>query len=117
MGSRSKEAERKNAEQARVQGEVDALIQQTEAHTRQVEQAQSQHQTCTATFTQLVAEAGDVTTLTEKLSAAKRWKALQQEQQQLTDRIEALRQDHTATQHRLDDLKRQKRVTSRPSEH
>ena len=102
-----KEAERKNAEQARVQGEVDALIQQTEFHIRQVEQAQSQHQTHTATFTQLVAEAGDVTTLTEKLSAAKRWKALQQEQQKLISRIETLRQEHTTTQHRLDDLKRQ----------
>ena len=102
-----KEAERKNAEQARVQGEVDTLVQQTEAHTRQVEQAQSQHQTHTATFKQLVAEAGDVTVLTEKLGAAKRWKALQQEQQQLTSRIETLRQEHTATQHTLDDLKQQ----------
>ena len=102
-----KEAERKNAEQTRVQEEVEALAQQIKSHTQQVEQAQSQHQTHTATFGQLVAEAGDVATLTEKLGAARRWKALQQEQQRLTSRIETLRQDHTATQHRLDDLKQQ----------
>lgn len=102
-----KEAEQKNAEQTRVQEEVEALAQKIESHTRQVEQTRSQHQDYTARFEQLVAEAGDVTTLTEKFSAAKRWKELQQEQQQLTARIEALRQGHTATQHRLDDLKQQ----------
>ena len=102
-----KEAEQKNAEQARVREEVEALAQKIESHTRQVGQTRSQHQDYTARFEQLVAEAGDVTTLTEKLGAAKRWKELQQEQQQLTARREALRQDHTATQHRLDDLKRQ----------
>ena len=101
------EAERKKTERAAVQEEVDTLVQQAESHTRQVEQARSQHQAHSARFEQLVAEAGDVTTLTEKLGAAKRWKELQQEQQQLTARIEALRQEHTATQHRLDDLKRQ----------
>ncbi len=102
-----KEAEQKNAEQTRVRREVEALAQKIESHTRQVEQARSQHQTHTATFEQLVAKVGDVTTLTEKLGAARRWKELQQEQRRLTARIEALRQDHTATQHRLDDLKRQ----------
>ena len=101
------EAERKKTERAAVQEEVDTLVQQAESHTRQVGQTRSQHQDYTARFEQLVAEAGDVTTLTEKLGAAKRWKELQQEQQQLTARIEALRQEHTATQHRLDDLKRQ----------
>lgn len=102
-----KEAQQKNAEQTRLRGEVEALAQQAEFHAQQVEQAQSQYQTHTATFEQLVAEAGDVAALTEKLSDARRWKELQQEQQQLTARIESLRQDHTATQHRLDDLKRQ----------
>ena len=102
-----KEAEQKNAEQTRVRKEVEALAQKIESHTRQVEQARSQHQAHTATFEQLVAKVGDVTTLTEKLGAARRWKELQQEQRRLTSRIEALRQDHTATQHRLDDLKRQ----------
>ena len=101
------EAERKKTERAAVQEEVDTLAQKIESHTRQVEQARSQHQAHTATFEQLVAEVGDVTTLTEKLGAARRWKELQQEQRRLTSRIEALRQDHTATQHRLDDLKRQ----------
>ena len=101
------EAERKKTERAAVQGEVDARIQQIAAHTRQVEQAGSQHQSHSARFDQLVAEAGDVTVLTEKLSAARRWKELQQEQRQLTSRIETLRQEHTVTQHRLDDLKRQ----------
>ena len=105
--SAQKEAERKNAEQAHVRGEVEALVQQVADHTGDVKQAQSQHQTHTATFEQLVAEAGDVAALTEKLGAARRWKALQQEQQQLTDRIEDLRQKHTSTQHRLDDLKQQ----------
>ena len=102
-----KEAEQKNAEQTRVRKEVEALAQKIESHTRQIEQTRSQHQAHTATFEQLVAEVGDVTTLTEKLGAARRWKELQQEQRRLTARIEALRQDHTATQHRLDDLKRQ----------
>ena len=101
-----KEAEQKNAEQTRVREEVEALAQKIESHTRQVEQTRSQHQDYTARFEQLVAEAGDVTTLTEKLSDARRWKGLQQEQQRLTSRIETLRQDHTATQHRLDDMKR-----------
>ena len=105
--SAQKEAERKNAEQTRVQEEVEALAQQIKSHTRQVNQARSQHQTHTATFKQLVAEAGDVTALTEKLGAARRWKELQQEQQRLTSQIETLRQDHTAIQHRLDDLKQQ----------
>ncbi|MCY4386678.1 MAG: SMC family ATPase [Desulfurellaceae bacterium] len=102
-----KEAEQKNAEQTRVRKEVEALAQKIESHTRQVEQARSQHQADTATFEELVTEVGDVATLTEKLGAARRWKELQQEQRRLTSRIEALRQDHTATQHRLDDLKRQ----------
>ena len=101
------EAERKKTERAAVQGEVDTLVQQIKSHTRQVEQAQSQHQDYAIRFEQLVAEAGDVTTLTEKLGAAKRWKELQQEQRQLASRIEDLRQNHTAIQHRLDDLKRQ----------
>ena len=101
------EAERKKIERTAIQGEVDALVQQIADHTQQVEQAQSQYQTHTATFEQLIAEAGDVAALTERLSAARRWKELQQEQQRLTSRIETLRQDHTATQHRLDDLKRQ----------
>ena len=101
------EAERKKTERAAVQGEVDTLVQQIKSHTRQVEQAQSQHQDYAIKFEQLVVEAGDVTTLTEKLGAAKRWKELQQEQRQLASRIEDLRQNHTAIQHRLDDLKRQ----------
>ncbi|MCE2485305.1 MAG: SMC family ATPase [Desulfurellaceae bacterium] len=100
------EAERKKTERTAVQKEVDTLIQQVAASTRQVEQARTQQQSHSATFEQLVAEAGDVTTLTEKLGAARRWKELQQEHRQLASRIEALRQDHTATQHRLDDLKR-----------
>ena len=102
-----KETEQKNAEQTRVREEVEALAQKIESHMRQVEQARAQHQAHSARFEQLVTEAGDVTTLTEKLGAARRWKELQQEQQQLTARIEALRQEHTATQHCLDDLKRQ----------
>ena len=101
------EAERKKTERAAVQGEVDTLVQQIKSHTRQVEQAQSQHQDYAIRFEQLVAEAGDVTTLTEKLGAAKRWKELQQEQRHLASRIEDLRQNHTAIQHRLDDMKRQ----------
>lgn len=102
-----KEAEQKNAEQTRVREEVEALAQKIESHTRQVEQTRSQQQSHSAKFDQLVAEVGDVTTLTEKLSTAKRWKELQHKQRQLTSRIETLRQDHTAVQHRLDDLKRQ----------
>ena len=102
-----KEAEQKNAEQTRLQEEVEALAQQTKSHTQQVEQARFQYQTHTATFEQLIAEAGDVTALTEKLNTARHWKELQQEQQQLTSRIETLRQGHTATQHRLDDLRPQ----------
>ncbi len=100
------EAERKKTERTAVQGEVDTLVQQVAAHTQQVEQARTQQQSHSATFADLVAEAGDVASLTEKLGAARRWKELQQEQQQLASRIEALRQDRTATQHRLDDLKR-----------
>ena len=108
MGERPrKEAERKKIERTAVQGEVDALVQQIESTRGRSSRRGLNIRTHTATFEQLVAEAGDVTTLTEKLSAARRWKELQQEQQQLTARIEALRQDHTATQHRLDDLKRQ----------
>ena len=102
-----KEAEQKKTERATVQGEAEALAQQIAAHTQQVEQARLQYQDRTATFKQLIAEAGDVAALTEKLGAAKRWKKLQQEQRHLAARIETLRQDHTATQHRLDDLKRQ----------
>ena len=102
-----KEANQKNAEHTRVQGEVEALAQQLAAHAQHVEQAQTQHQSRTAAFERLVAEAGDVTTLTEKLGAAKRWKELQHEQQQLTARANALRQNHTATRRSLDDLKQQ----------
>ena len=105
--SAREEAERKKIERAAIQGEVGALVQQIADHTQRVEQAQSQYQTHTATFAKLIAEAGDVAALTEKLSAARRWKELQQERQRLTSRIETLRQDHTATQHRLDDLKQQ----------
>ncbi len=101
-----KDAERKKTERAAVQGEVDTLVQQVAVSTRQVEQARTQQQSHSATFADLVAEAGDVASLTEKLGAARRWKELQQEQQHLASRIEALRQDHTAAQHRLDDLKR-----------
>ena len=100
------EAERKKTERTAVQGEVDTLVQQVAVSTRQVEQARTQQQSHSATFADLVAEAGDVASLTEKLGAARRWKELQQEQQQLASRIEALRQDHIAAQHRLDDLKR-----------
>ena len=100
------EAERKKTERTAVQGEVDTLVQQVAVSTRQVEQARTQQQSHSATFADLVAEAGDVASLTEKLGAARRWKELQQEQEQLASRIEALRQDRTATQHRLDDLKR-----------
>ncbi len=102
-----KEAEQKNAAQTRVRGEVEALAQQIVVHTQQVEQARSQYQDRTATFEQLIAEAGDAAALTEKLGAARRWKGLQHEQQQLTARIDTLDQKHTATQHALDDLKRQ----------
>ena len=102
-----KEAEQKNAAQTRVRGEVEALAQQIVVHTQQVEQARSQYQDRTATFEQLIAEAGDAAVLTEKLGAARRWKGLQHEQQQLTARIDTLDQKHTATQHALDDLKRQ----------
>ena len=102
-----REAEQKNAAQTRVRGEVEALAQQIAAHTQQVEQARSQYQDRTARFEQLIAEAGDAAALTEKLGAARRWKGLQQEQQQLTARIDTLDQKHTATQHALDDLKRQ----------
>ncbi len=102
-----KEADRKNAERTAVQGEVDTLIQQIAAHTRQVEQTRSRYQSHTAGFEQLVAEAGNVAALTEKLGAAKRWKELQQEQQRLTARIDSLRQKQTSTQHILDDLKQQ----------
>ncbi len=101
------EAQRKNTEQTRVREAVEGLAQKIESHTRQVEQARSRHQSCAARFEHLVAEAGDVATLTEKLGAAKRWKKLHHEQQRLTARIETLGQDHTATQHRLDDLKQQ----------
>ena len=45
--------------------------------------------------------------LTEKLSAAKRWKELQHEQQRLTARIDSLRQKQTSTQHTLDTVKQQ----------
>ena len=102
-----REAEQKNAAQTRVRGEVEALAQQIAAHTQQVEQARSQYQDRTARFEQLIAEAGDAAALTEKLGAARRWKGLQHEQQQLTARIDTLGQKHTATQHALDDLKRQ----------
>ena len=102
-----KEAEQKNAEQARVREEVEALVQQVAALTQDVEQAQTQYESHSAGFEQLVAEAGDVTTLTEKFSAAKRWKELQQEQQHLTARIASLRQKQTSTQHTLDDVKQQ----------
>ena len=101
------EAERKKIERTAIQGEVDALVQQIADHLQQVEQAQSQYQTHTATFEQLITEAGDVAALTEKLVTARHWKELQQEQRKLTSRIETLRQGHTATQHRLDDLKQQ----------
>ncbi len=102
-----KKAVQKNAVQTRVRGEVETLAQQIEAYTQQVEQARYQHQAHTATFEQLIIEAGDVTTLTEKLGAARRWKELQQEQEQLTARIDILGQKHISTQHTLDDLKRQ----------
>ncbi len=105
--SAGEEAARKKTERAAVQGEVDTLGQQIAAHAQQVEQARSQHQDYAVRFEQLIAEAGDVAALTEKLGNAKRWKKLRQEQQQLTARIEALRQNHTATQRSLDDLKRQ----------
>ncbi len=101
------EAEQKNAERAHVQGEVEALVQQVAALTQDVEQAQTQHESHSVAFKQIVAEAGDVADLTEKLSAAKRWKELQQEQQKLTDRIAFLRQKQTSTQHTLDDVKQQ----------
>ncbi len=101
------EAERKKTERTAVQGEVDTLLQQVEAQQQQVEQARSQEQFRSTRFGQLVAEAGDVTMLTEKLGVARRWKALQQDRQQLTSRIEALRQNQSATQHRLGALRRQ----------
>ena len=101
------EAEQKNAEQSRVQEEAEALGQQTAAHTRHLERAQTQHQSHTAAFEQLIAEAGDVTTLTEKLGAAKRWKELQQEHRQLTERMASLRHKHISTHHALNDLKQQ----------
>ncbi len=102
-----REAEQKSAEQTRVQAEVEALAQQRAVHTRQLEQARSQHQTHTATFERLVAEAGDMTTLTEKLSAAKRWKELRREQQELAAQIDSLGHKHAATRHTLERLKRQ----------
>ncbi len=102
-----KEAEQKNAEHTRVRGEVEALAQQVVAHTQHVEQAQTQYESHTGALKQLVAEAGDVADLTEKLGAAKRWKELQQEQQELTDQRASLRQKQTSTQHTLDDLKQQ----------
>ena len=102
-----KEAEQKKTERATVQREAETLAQQIEAYTQQVEQARSQHQSHSDRFERLVAEAGDVAALTEKLGAARRWKELQQEQQKLTDRIASLRQKQTSTQHSLDDVKQQ----------
>ena len=78
------DAERKNAEHARVQGEAEALVRQIAAHTRHREQAHARYQSDTAAFEQLVAEAGDVAALTAKLGAAKRWKELRQEYHQLS---------------------------------
>ena len=101
------DAERKNAEHARVRGEAEALVQHIAAHTRHREQAHARHQSDTAAFEQLVAEAGDVAALTAKRSAAKRWKELHQEYHQLSAQTDSLRQQHTAIQHTLDGVTRQ----------
>ena len=102
-----REAGQKSAEHSRVQEEVEALAQQRAVHVRQLEQARSQHQTHTATFERHIAEAGDVATLTEKLSAAKRWKELCQQQQELVAQLDSLRHTHAASRHTLERVKRQ----------
>ncbi len=102
-----KEAEQKSAEHTRAQGEVEALTQRIARHTREVEQARAQSQTHTAAYEQLIAEAGDVAMLTEKLSAAKRWKELDRELRELHAQIDSLRREQAAIQHTRDQVKRQ----------
>jgi exonuclease SbcC len=89
----SQEAAKKTATLARARQELETLAQRIEVQTQEVEQARRHYEERAETLRLEIADGGDVAALTEKLTTARRWKELRQEQTRLAEQqIQCTRQ-------------------------
>ncbi len=78
------EGEDKAESLKQVQQELDTLTSQVTAQTETVEQARRSHEELTVTLRTHISTNGDTVALTNKVNAARRWKELHREHEQLT---------------------------------
>lgn len=92
---------------ARIQQEREALTQQIVKHEDAVAQAHHAYTDRAAAVQQQIATNGDVTTLTERLTDAKRWKEVRHEQTSLTEQRTMLARQLTEVHQRVTALQHQ----------
>lgn len=79
------ETERKTAALAHARQELEVLVQRLEVQTQDVEQARRLYEDRAEMLRLEIADGGDVSALTEKLTTARRWQELRQEQTKLAE--------------------------------
>lgn len=124
------ETARKDQTLTRMQQEGEALAQQIVTHEQTVAHAHRAYTERVTTVQQKITTSGDVATLTERLTDAKRWKEVRQEQTRLTEqritlaqqltevhqRVTALQYQATAAEQHCQEV-RQQRDRAREEEH
>jgi exonuclease SbcC len=98
------EAEGKNRTLVRIQEELADVARRLDDQTRTVEQVRRTHEEQATRLQADIASGGDVTALTEKMNAAKRWKELTREQARLTEQQQTLTRQLAETQGQLTTL-------------
>ncbi len=101
------EAARKDQTLVRIQQEVAALAQQMVTQEHTVAQAHRAYTDRAAAVQQEIATSGDVASLTERLTDAKRWKEVRLEQTRLTTQQATLARQLADVQHRVTALQHQ----------